>query len=106
MIDQQKINEAVDCLVSVYSPLAIYLFGSYAWGNPNENSDLDFLVIVDKSEVMAYRRPVAGYHALFNLKVPTDLIVSTKEEFEERACKVPTLFYKIKNEGSLVYGNL
>lgn len=54
MIDQKKVNEAVSCLVSVYSPLAIYLFGSYAWGHPEENSDLDLLIIIEKSEEKTY----------------------------------------------------
>lgn len=106
MIDKKKINEVVNCLVSVYSPSAIYVFGSYAWGQPQESSDLDLLVVVESSDEKSYRRPVKGYHALFDLKVPTDLLVTTREEFEQRANKVPTLFYKIKNEGSLVYGHL
>ncbi len=28
----------------------IYLFGSYAWGNPDDESDLDLLVIMKASD--------------------------------------------------------
>jgi len=106
MIDQKKIDLVISKLVATYSPLAIYLFGSYAWGDPTDVSDLDLLVIIDKSNEKSYRRSVKGYHALFGLKVPTDILVNTKEEFENRADKIPTLFYKIRHQGKLVYGNL
>lgn len=36
-----------DCFVRTLDPLRIYLFGSYASGIPNEDSDLDFYIIVD-----------------------------------------------------------
>ena len=44
MISQDKIQEATRRLVEAYNPVAIYLFGSYAWGVPTEDSDLDFMV--------------------------------------------------------------
>ena len=39
MITQEKIEEATQRLIKTYSTLKIYIFGSYAWGNPNEDSD-------------------------------------------------------------------
>ncbi len=33
-------------LVRAYNPLTIYLFGSYAWGTPTEDSDLDLVIVV------------------------------------------------------------
>lgn len=50
MISTQDISEITERLVRLYNPQAIYLFGSYAWGHPDEDSDLDFLIIVDKVE--------------------------------------------------------
>ncbi len=47
MINQKMIDEVTQRLVKTHSPVAIYLFGSYAWGSPNEDSDLDVAVIVD-----------------------------------------------------------
>ena len=45
MIGGDKISEIVNKIVSGYSPDKIILFGSYASGKPNENSDLDLFVI-------------------------------------------------------------
>ena len=46
-ISKSKIQEAVKRLADTYQPLTIYLFGSYAWGKPHEDSDLDFLVVMN-----------------------------------------------------------
>lgn len=47
MIDNQKISLIVEKLVKAYQPKKIYLFGSFAWGQPNADSDLDILIIVN-----------------------------------------------------------
>ena len=63
----------------------IYLFGSYAYGEPNEDSDIDFCVIIDDS-ISAYRNEVYfkiekklwGKHI-----VPNDLIVYNAGTFDK-----------------------
>ena len=54
-------------LVATYQPEQVVLFGSHAWGEPNENSDVDLLVVVAESNEPAYRRASAGYRSLFGL---------------------------------------
>jgi len=90
-------------LIETYNPVAIYVFGSYAWGTPTEDSDLDLLIIVDESDEKSYKRPVAGYRALRGLDISKDLIIQTKEEFERAAKNVTSLGYKIKRDGELIY---
>ncbi len=106
MIDKKKMEEVVRRLVAVYSPTAIFLFGSYAWGLPDQDSDLDLMVIVEKSDDPSYRRPIPGYHALHGLGIAKDIVVNTKSEFERQAAMIPTLQYKIKHEGKCLYGKL
>lgn len=103
MINKEVIEDVKNRLVKAYNPLAIYLFGSYAWGNPTEDSDLDFLIIVDKSEEKSYDRPLAGYDALFGMNIAKDIIVYTKEEFEAASNNKTTLGFKIKKDGKLIY---
>lgn len=67
-------------------PEKIILFGSYAYGNPNDSSDLDILVVTgddfipssfsEKSKI--YLR-IASSISEFRKKIPIDLIVHTKE---------------------------
>jgi len=40
----EKIKDIVKPIANKYNVQSIYLFGSYARGDANENSDLDFLV--------------------------------------------------------------
>lgn len=106
MIENQVINEAVHRLIDVYHPVAIYLFGSYAWGDPTDDSDLDLLVVVENSDKKRYERPVAGLLALFGLNVSKDLIISTRAEFIRNATDKSSLYFKIKHEGKRIYGKL
>ncbi len=44
---QELIHKIVDTIVREYRPEAVILFGSSAWGEPNEDSDIDLLIIKD-----------------------------------------------------------
>ena len=53
---ESKLAEVIARLREALSPIAIYFFGSYAYGNPQSHSDLDLLVIVENSPLTAYQR--------------------------------------------------
>ena len=103
MISKETIDEVKNRLVKTYDPIAIYLFGSYAWGNPTEDSDLDILIVVDKSDERPIKRSIEGYKALWGLGISKDIIVYTENEFENAAQKKMTLSYKIKSMGKVIY---
>ncbi len=103
MISQETIEEVKNRLVKTYDPISIYLFGSYAWGHPTEDSDLDLLIVVEHSEEIKYKRPVPGYMALIEVDAPNEIIVYTSEEFKRNSSDITTLAYKIKREGKLLY---
>lgn len=105
-ISKSKIQEAVKRLADTYQPLSIYLFGSYAWGQPNEESDLDFLVILNDEINFNLALQIKGKQALKNLDISTDIVLNHKFFFTERAEHPSTLQHKIKKEGKLVYGDL
>ena len=48
MIPEQSVEEVKKILLSIYDPLEIYLFGSYAWGIPHDTSDIDIAVIIEE----------------------------------------------------------
>ena len=50
MLDDKVISNIINIIKSSVSPDRIYIFGSYAYGKPGENSDLDILVI--KNSIM------------------------------------------------------
>jgi predicted nucleotidyltransferase len=103
MIDKKTIEEVKNRLVKTYNPIEIYVFGLYAWGTPNEDSDLDLLIVIDESNEKSYARTRVGHGELYGLCISKDLIVYTKEEFEKVSNNITTLGYKIKKEGKLIY---
>ncbi len=58
---------AVEKLVAAYQREIIFLYGSFAWGNPTDDSDLDLLIVVDHSEEKPYKRMLKGLKALSGL---------------------------------------
>ena len=59
------LNEEIIALkerfVQKLNPLKIYLFGSYAYGNPESDSDYDFYIVVDDSKYNTYEISVTAY---------------------------------------------
>ena len=103
MVTKDVLEEVKNRLVETYNPIAIYLFGSYVWGKPTEDSDLDLLIVIDQSGEKSYERVRPGQRALFGLGISKDLIVYTKDEFDRISSNVTTLGYKIKREGKVIY---
>jgi len=82
----------------------IYLFGSYAYGTPQKDSDIDlFIVLKDEVKLreidaaIELRLAISEYQTL-----PLDLIVTKKSQYLERK-NAPTLERKIAREGVLLY---
>ena len=103
MLTDETINEVKDRLVKAYNPITIYLFGSYVWGKPTEDSDLDLLIVVEKSDKKTYERPIPGYDALFGMGISKDLIIYTREEFDKYSKNKLSICYKIKKDGEVIY---
>ena len=104
MIDQQQFAEIRRRLVETYHPKRLIVFGSYAWGTPNQDSDLDILVEVETTDEPTWQRPRRGYKALYGVGVPCDLLVRTTDELERDRAIPATLMHKILKEGRDIHG--
>jgi len=60
-IPQELLEEVIRRLVEGLQPDQIILFGSYAYGQPTEGSDLDLMIIVSESSEPAHRRDQKAY---------------------------------------------
>ncbi len=103
MISQETIQEAIRRLVKAYNPLEIYMYGKYGWGTPDEDDDLDLLVIVESSDEKVYKRGYLAFEALFGLGIPKNIAILTKQEFDTSCQDVTSLTYEVKNRGKRVY---
>jgi len=83
----------------------IYLFGSYAYGEPNEDSDIDLLVVVDDSVNVQKRMVQISRDLAYDRHVQVDVLVDNASSFNERSApESVTLQREIKEKGVLVYG--
>lgn len=77
----QTLPQAIERIVAELNPEKIILFGSYAYGNPTPDSDVDLLVVIEtngKNNEM-YR---AVSNLLYPRQFPVDIIIKTPNEVE------------------------
>ena len=105
MLTQEHLEQITRSLVHAFNPVEIYLFGSYAWGKPDEESDVDLLVVVDYCDPKdRYKEMEKGHRVLLNVKgVAKEIMVMGKEEFEKASTHPWRIFHRIKEQGKVVY---
>jgi predicted nucleotidyltransferase len=81
----------------------IYLFGSRAHGEADEDSDYDFLVVVRDSPLPRYKREQQAFRALCGMGIAEDVLVFTREERERGLTVVASLPATVAREGRLLY---
>ncbi len=100
---ESALSQAIERLCQALSPVAIYLYGSYAYGTPGPHSDLDLLVVVAESNLTPFERDAIAYRALGDIRFPIDVQVYTKAEFEERAALRVSFERTVKQKGKLLH---
>lgn len=80
MIETKQINEIVNRIANNYKPEKIILFGSYARGDSNENSDLDFILIKETNSPK-HKRGIEVRRLFYGVPIPMDFKIYTKTEF-------------------------
>ena len=82
---------------------AIYLFGSYAYGTPNDESDLDIYVVVP-DDVEDLGDLYGDVQLLWRKRpIPLDLLMGRSSVFNRRK-NGPTLERVIAQKGTMLYG--
>jgi len=90
---EQDLLEKVKASISETEPTAtLILFGSYARGDYNQNSDLDLLILVDQEKITMTDRKRITY-PLYDIEFDTGILISpmvySKEDWESRKGKTP-----------------
>jgi predicted nucleotidyltransferase len=102
LINEDLIHEIVRRIVAGVDPDKVILFGSYAYGQPDEDSDLDLLVIKEM-DIPRYKRGREIRKHLRGMKVPIDIIVYTWDEIEEFKGVKTSFIAQIVKEGKTLY---
>ena len=100
-----KINAQIKNLcrqiVEGFNPQKIILFGSYAYGKPNEDSDVDLLVIMpfegrNSQKAIEIRQKI-------KTSLPLDLLVRTSKQVQERVEMEDFFMREITQKGKILY---
>jgi len=102
------ITQIVQRIKNHLDPEKIILFGSYAYGEPRDNSDIDLLIVkdLDKNEVRKHRILAKKYlrDIILNNDIEVDVIIDSWQRIQERI-NIGDLFLKeITEKGEVVYG--
>lgn len=104
LITSQKIQEVADKIAKEYQPEKIILFGSYAWGKPHKDSDVDLFIIKETENSKITAREIN--RSIFPRPFAIDLIVHTFEEAEKSVNENKNLFIEdILRHGKVLYSN-
>ena len=108
-MDKIYINELRDNL-SQLDPYLVVLFGSYAQGTPNPDSDLDIMVVLnDASQPITFKEKqslylkVSPYTRAIAKKIPIDLIVYTIPMYENFKKTKSNFSEEILSKGIILY---
>jgi predicted nucleotidyltransferase len=101
---RDEIDKLTRIMVNTVPVEKIYLFGSYAYGTPHKDSDLDFYVVLKQGVQMRpietgvkIRTAICG-----TVTMPVDILSHPREIFYERA-RQPSLERTIVQKGILLY---
>jgi predicted nucleotidyltransferase len=103
-LDDSLLQTATQRLVAEFQPDQIWLFGSHAWGNPHDDSDVDFLVVVPHSDETPIRRSQRAHRCLRGLRMPKDVLVETRQEVDRVKGLKTSLENTILSRGRRLYG--
>ena len=102
---QSELDTLKEIIVQTVPVEQIWLFGSYAYGTPHKDSDLDLYVVLKNDVQMRLIDASIKIRIAIGRKktMPVDVITNTLGRYLERS-KLPTLERTIAREGIKIYG--
>jgi uncharacterized protein len=101
-VTEEILAEIVRRIVTALHPERVILFGSYAYGAPSDNSDVDLVVILETDA-----RPADRYLAVSRLirprPFPLDIVVKTPDEITQALVKGDNFIREIVIQGRVLY---
>ena len=103
-LDDALLRTVTQRLVSEFQPDQVWLYGSHAWGQPHEDSDVDLFVVVPHSDETPIRRSQRAHRCLRGLRMPKDVLVETRQEVARVKELETSLENTILSRGRRLYG--
>jgi len=102
---EELLEEIASSISAQYPDSQVILFGSYARGDFNKDSDFDICVLLPQiTENRSDMRVDIACTVRRGFPIPFDVILYTFDEFEQYSKSKSRLHYKIKTEGKVLHG--
>jgi predicted nucleotidyltransferase len=102
---QEELNTLIQTIASNTKIESIFLFVSWAYGEPKPDSDLDIYLVIPDNDVDICDLNAEIRFALYKkLSLPLDLVIAKKSVFDRRS-KSLTLENIIAKQGVRIYGS-
>ena len=103
VIPRQAIKKWCEKVAREFQPEKIILFGSYAHGQPNKDSDVDMLVIMRLERGKRDVRQAAVIRERVQASFPMDVIVRSPQQIEKRLAQGDSFIIDVLRQGRLMY---
>ncbi|MDR3244202.1 MAG: nucleotidyltransferase domain-containing protein [Elusimicrobiota bacterium] len=102
---EKELNLITNSIIANTKAEAIYLFGSYANGIPDADSDIDIYLVIPDADIDTVELGAKIRNDLYKKKTKTlDLLISKRSVFDKRKHFL-SLENVIIKEGVKIYGN-
>ncbi len=101
MVDRRRIKRFSDQIARRFRPEKIILFGSYAYGRPTKDSDVDLLVVMP-FKGSSHEKAVEIRSAI-EAGFPLDLLVRTPQDLRQRIQWEDYFLREIMEKGRVLY---
>ena len=101
-VTEELLAEITRRIVAALDPERVILFGSYAYGTPHADSDVDLLVIVDTDAPLDDLAVVAGLQ-IWPRPFPVDILVRSSAGIERALARNDHFLRKLVHEGRVLY---
>ncbi|MBI5304788.1 MAG: nucleotidyltransferase domain-containing protein [Chloroflexi bacterium] len=99
----RQVRAVVKQIAALFNPEKIILFGSYAYGKPKPESDVDLLVVMDTS--LRNSVQAAQIVRALDYHFGMDLIVRRPQQIAERIALGDSFLREITEKGKVVYAH-
>jgi|SRR5665213_147510 predicted nucleotidyltransferase len=100
-VKRQEIRRVCGQIARLFKPQRIVLFGSYAYGKPTKDSDVDLLVVMP-FEGKGFRK-ASEILSHIDANFPVDVIVRSPEEMNRRLARGDFFLREVTEKGELLY---
>jgi predicted nucleotidyltransferase len=100
-VDMNLIKDMAEFIRKRFNTQKIMLFGSYAYGKPSSESDIDLLIVMNTS--LRFHKQSAiirlALDEMFDVSFPMDIIVRNQDEIDKRIKQGDFFIKEILEEG-------